>query len=71
VIVVVPDNINDWLYQSEEELCLKRCGYWISLAGEASTENQETVTVSIPRVNRFTVNALTSLMECIARGEAL
>jgi hypothetical protein len=71
VVVLVPDNINDWLYQSEEELCLKRCGYWISLAGEASTENQETVTVSIPRVNRFTVNALKSLMQCIARGEAL
>ncbi|MEQ9355896.1 DUF4365 domain-containing protein [Coleofasciculus chthonoplastes] len=71
VVVVVPDNINDWLYQSEEELCLKRCGYWISLAGETSTENQETVTVSIPRVNRFTVNSLTSLMQCIARGEAL
>jgi hypothetical protein len=71
VAVVVPDHINDWLYQSEEELCLKRYGYWISLAEEASTENQETVTVSIPRENRFTVNALKSLMQCIARGETL
>ena len=71
VVVVVPDNVLDWLNQSEEQLCLRRCGYWISLAGAASTENQETVTVSIPRSNIFTANQLQHLMQRIARGENL
>jgi len=59
------------LHQSEDELCLRRCGYWISLAGETPTQNQETVTVSIPRENILTVNTLNSLMQGIARGENL
>lgn len=71
VVVLVPDNVDEWLHQSEDELCLRRCGYWISLAGEAPTQNQETVTVSIPRKNIFTVNTLKSLMQRIARGENL
>lgn len=71
VVVLVPDNVNDWLHQSEDELCLRRCGYWISLAGETPTQNQETVTISIPRKNILTINTLKSLMQRIARGENL
>lgn len=69
VVVLVPDNVDDWLNQSEDELCLKRCGYWLSLAGADSTENQETVTVSISRENIFTFNMLKQLMQRIATGE--
>ena len=71
VIVLVPDNVDDWLNQSEDELCLKRCGYWLSLAGASSTENQETVTVSISRKNILTAKMLKHLMERIATGENL
>ena len=70
-VVVVPDNREDWLQQSEQELSLRRCIYWISIAGAAPTKNQETVTISIPRVNILTVNILDTIMQRISRGETL
>ncbi|MGA9380995.1 MAG: DUF4365 domain-containing protein [Phormidium sp.] len=71
IVVVVPDNLENWLNQSETELCLRHCGYWISLAGALPTENKESVTVSIPRTNIFTANTLQQLMQRIAQGENL
>lgn len=71
IVVLVPDNVDDWLNQSEAELCLKHCGYWMSLAGEAPTENQANITVSIPRKNQFTVDGLNRIMQTIAMGENL
>jgi hypothetical protein len=66
VVVLVPDQIEDWLSQSEQELCLKSCGYWKSLRGEPETENTTNVTVSLPRKNVFNVDAIKSLMQRIA-----
>lgn len=71
VVVVVPENIDEWLHQSSEELCLKYCAYWISLRGEPATQNQQTVTVYLPRQNVFTVDALMSLMQRIETGEII
>jgi hypothetical protein len=65
VVVVVPDNSDEWLYQSQEELCLKHCGYWVSLRGQPATQNQETVTVYLPLENVFTVDALKSMIQRI------
>lgn len=71
IVVVVPDDVDDWLHQSEDELCLRRCGYWISLADGAPTQNQETVTVRIPRENVFTAHVLKGIMQRITAGEKL
>ncbi|HAA30403.1 MAG TPA: hypothetical protein DCE56_25340 [Cyanobacteria bacterium UBA8553] len=71
VLVVVPDNSDEWLYQSQAKLCLKHCGYWISLRGQPATQNQETVTVYLPRKNMFTVDALKSMMQRIKTGGIL
>ncbi|GAA6621701.1 DUF4365 domain-containing protein [Scytonema sp. NUACC26] len=27
IVVLIPDNLANWLKQSEEELCLRHCGY--------------------------------------------
>lgn len=71
VVVLVSDNVDEWLHQSEEELCLRRCGYWVSLRGEPATQNKENVTVYLPRQNLFTANALKSLMQRIGNGEVI
>ena len=52
-------------------MCLKRCGYWMCLSGADPTENKETLTISIPRENVFTVNNLKDIMQHIAAGEIL
>lgn len=61
VVVVVPPNIDDWLAQTEEEMRLLRCGYWTSLKGKPAITT-DTTTVSIPRENQFTVDALCELL---------
>ncbi len=65
VVVLIPENLQEWITQSETELCLRRCAYWVSLRGQPQTSNTETVTVYIPRENLFTVNALRNLMSQI------
>ncbi|GJD21256.1 hypothetical protein RIVM261_062120 [Rivularia sp. IAM M-261] len=71
IIILVPEKVEDWLQQSETELCMKRCAYWMSLRGQPESNNQTTVTVYIPRTNVFTVDALRTLMQQIANGETI
>jgi hypothetical protein len=69
VVVIVPDKIDDWLYQTEEQLSIKKCGYWLSLRKMNETENENSVTVYIPRNQQFTVNQLADLMNMVGNGE--
>ncbi len=71
VIVVVPDTLEEWTSQSQQELCLRHCGYWTSLRGLPSTQNQTTITLPIPRENIFDINGLKMLMQRIESGETL
>ncbi|WP_407896642.1 DUF4365 domain-containing protein [Scytonema sp. NUACC26] len=47
----------------EEELCLRHCGYWVSLRGLPETQNTNNVTITLPRSNQFTVTTLQSIMQ--------
>jgi hypothetical protein len=71
VVVLVPDNVDDWLYQSEDKLCLKHCAYWMSLYSQPQSENQTTITVYLPRQNVFNVDALKNLMQRTAFGDRI
>ena len=68
VIVLIPEKLEDWLTQSETQLCIRNCGYWNSLRGNPITQNTTAVTATIPRTNQFTVVALQSIMEGISQG---
>jgi hypothetical protein len=63
VVVLVPENIADWLRHTEAELALRRCGYWVSLRGQPASANATGQTVQIPRRQRFTVESLREIME--------
>lgn len=69
VVVLVPDELPNWLQQSDAELCMRYCGYWMSLRGMPETENTSTVTIYLPRSNQFTVSALQSMMQLISQGD--
>lgn len=51
IVVLIPSDINNWLSQTEESLCLKRCAYWLSLRGRPPLDQQSTITIEIPRQN--------------------
>ncbi|MBO3460986.1 DUF4365 domain-containing protein [Aetokthonos hydrillicola Thurmond2011] len=68
VVVLVPEKVTDWLKQTEEELCLKHCAYWVSLYGMPETENTTNVTIEIPRSNLFTADAVLAIIQRISFG---
>lgn len=68
VVVLVPPEITEWLSQSENELALKRCGYWVSLRGSPDTPNTTTVTINIPRAQVFSPEALRGIMDRVDNG---
>jgi hypothetical protein len=68
VVVVVPHDLTDWLSQSDSELTLRHCGYWISLRGRPETTNRTTVTIPIERSNQFTADGLSTIMQRVASG---
>src|SRR5262249_50947553 len=70
VVVRVPSDVQDWMAHSEDQLVLRRCGYWLSLRGAAPTSNTSTIRVQISRANLFDAAGLTFLMKEVAEGAA-
>lgn len=68
VVVAVPKEQQDWLYQDDEQLLMRHCAWWVSLRGLPRSENERTVRVRIPRNQRFDVPGLTGLMDRISQG---
>ena len=71
IVLLMPGEKSRWLRQTNDELCLRRCAYWVSLENWSSTSNTHTVTVSIPVLNVFDSHNLVDLMQKAERGEAL
>jgi hypothetical protein len=71
IVVHVPETEEEWLRHTEDELVMRRCGYWVSLRDEPETSNQSKVTVYLPRWNVFDVAGLRALMGRAARREPL
>ena len=63
VLLVVPEDPDDWVNQDEEDLHLLRAAYWIDLLGRPPTENLSTIRISIPRAQLLTVAALSDIMD--------
>jgi uncharacterized protein DUF4365 len=68
VVMLVPDNLADWLNHTERELAIRRCTYWMSLREMPETTNEKSVTVAIPRTNVFSVDGLRGIMSRIDQG---
>jgi hypothetical protein len=71
VVLLLPDNEEEWTDHSEERLLIRHAAYWISLRGAAASGNRKTVRVPIPRSNLFTPSALNEIMDRIRRREPL
>ena len=53
ILFIMPRNHQQWLAQSDEELCLRKCAYWTSLMGEPISGNISKKRVEVPLANRF------------------
>lgn len=71
VVVFTPRDLDGWLEHSEEQLVLRRCGYWVSLRGlpeVISSARNPRPTVKLPRRQRFNVEQVRGVMGRIAAG---
>lgn len=68
IVVLVPDNLGDWINQTSTELALRKCAYWHSLRGQPPTSNTSGVTVPLPLSSVFSVAALDGMMQRIGAG---
>ena len=71
IVLRMPKEIDEWLNQTDEELCMRHCAYWISLREEPEVSNTSNITVHIPLANMFNTESLTGLIDRAARGEPL
>ncbi len=72
VVLVLPEGQPEWLAQSERELCLRRCAYWIHLLNQPEiSRDKGSATVAIPETQIFTPDTLLSLLGRSGRGEGI
>ena len=71
IVVLVPGDTSQWLSQTHDELCLRNCGYWISLDGQPPRRNARSVTIDVPTSNMFSSEQLADLMRKAERGDSL
>lgn len=71
IVVLMPKEKSRWLTQTQEQLCLRYCGYWVSLEGHQEVSNTTSITVHIPLVNMFNVEQLDDLMTKAEKGQSL
>ena len=68
VVLDLPRDKERWVTITEDELVLRRRGYWLNLKGLEETDNRSSVTVRIPVSNVFDVENLHALMEQSREG---
>ncbi len=69
VVLFLPTDAQDWLKHSEDELALRKCAYWQSLRGAPATINSSGTTVYLPKVQKFTPQALTEIAARLSRHD--
>jgi len=67
VVVVVPEDYAEWVRQSEQELAVRHCGYWVSLR-DREPVSHDSVTVHLPRSQVFSREAVAAIVERIQAG---
>ena len=71
VVLLVPDNVDEWSELRNDELVLRNTCYWVSIRTLPDKNNESTVTVNIPLSQKLTMDSLLELMRFASNGEYL
>ena len=71
IVLLMPQETDEWTTQTHQELCLRHCAYWLCLEGQDATQNTSSITIEIPTTNMFSTAQLETLMQKAERGESL
>ena len=71
IVLLLPENKQEWLSQDVDSLIIKKCAYWLCLEGMPLKENEESATtIQIPKQHIFSVDNLNIIMAQIqSRGD--
>jgi hypothetical protein len=62
VVLVLPQDAEEWLVADAQSLAFKKCAYWSNLCGMPESRNMSTIRLSLPLGQMFHPNALRDLM---------
>lgn len=71
VLLILPENEDEWVNWTEEELMLRGQMFWLSLQNEAISNNAGTVSVKIPKSNRLSKDSIEALLIKVAEEGCL
>jgi hypothetical protein len=66
IIVIVPEESEEWIKVSNNQTILQKNAYYISLEGSPETSNTKTIKISIPKVNLLTQESLRQLLSNVS-----
>ncbi|HXA30100.1 MAG TPA: DUF4365 domain-containing protein [Candidatus Angelobacter sp.] len=69
VLLHMPAGVTDWIGYSQDHIRLSHRAYWHSLAGQPSTENAATISVSVPSSQLLDADTLVALMNRVKYGD--
>lgn len=69
VLLILPENKEEWVTQTKDFLTIKQGMYYLSLKGKNVSTNRETVRVYIPTDNLFDSDHLIELLKKAANGD--
>jgi Domain of unknown function (DUF4365) len=69
VMLLLPPDEKEWLTLTEDALVLRKCAYWVSLRGAASSTNESSQTVYFPKNQTFDPEGLTDILSRVSRGD--
>ncbi|MDD9995869.1 MAG: DUF4365 domain-containing protein, partial [Dehalococcoidia bacterium] len=67
ILFLMPDDPAQWLSHTEDELCLRKCAYWVSLMGLPPSSNTSSQRVRVPLANVFHPDGLQSMFDQVRR----
>lgn len=71
VVLLVPEDTNQWLAHHDEHMSLHRACYWVSIRDLPDSDNEVSVTVDVPLNQRLTTENLQQLMLVASDGEVV
>lgn len=71
IIMLMPDDPDDWIEQTDEAFCARHGVYWTSILGAPDSANTESVTVYVPMANMLDREQLDRMMRRAERREAI
>ena len=67
ILFVMPDDPAQWLSCTDDELCVRKCAYWVQLMGLPPSSNTSTQRVHVPLTNLFHPDGLQSMFDQVRR----